>query len=907
MRNNTTSIWKGNITRDWNWPLRVGIYESSGILAARLRKVYWPGQLTITRKISRTNTKLDILFINSVADIKRFLNQNSNNLIAGIVIVNVDRSSYIKLTTQSANELALHLRERTKSAGVIYFSSNFPIEDWYDQFVINLSHNFGVIDAIRSVPKTYTTAFATKDLNKLTRLSVVVDRLIHQILDARILSTKKIPVRQSDGQRIQMNLLEVAYYFEYNFKSLPYTHESGTASTIKEVSMALSRKPKNGRGLPPIPRPDSTMKGFRYPHISLLTGKKHQEVYRDFPGKPTAKKKAAKKQSPPGEGRRLPVRHYKDDKSPGTSSGKRLVRKDREITRRPVKKAAAKKAVKKAFEPAVRKSSGIKTKKVEKKLQPRYLQAAFRKPRSKSLETTHLPPNTKYELGIKIAQQDTQFLPVTTKFPDKGLFKEKHIKEVTIDLEVRFSNAPIPIHKKLTLPRSGESEIVYFKLTTPKKSGILQTEILAYHCNRLLQHAKLSISVVKAGTKTYKKSTFNVEAVLRKELQNIEDRPKFGGTMIFPADPDNKPVAGRCGNNSLPFRFTPAMKSVVDKIKEIIEDLALTSGPAKLTDDSNQELLKKLANQGSLLYSTYLKNMDLKGPLQLVNNTGDYLPLDFAYTLLAPDQNSKLCQYAVDALKEGECRGCIKTVNDQRNNICPFGFWALSQIVERHHYQPGATTDKADYILEVEPCKDRQELALLKNALHGASDKVNAGNKSLTKTVCNTIGKHCGKITTAKNWKSWSQAVPGNPDSLILIVHVEENPVTSVDALEIGSDLLDQTQLDARYIPAAKNGKGPFFILIGCETTKTDAYMFDTVGQLFRNGAAIVVSNFTEILGEQAAEVVMQLVELLKQNAGKEIRFGEVMLKLRQQLVAKGLLVGLSVLAHGDTDWKIKV
>jgi hypothetical protein len=215
-----------------------------------------------------------------------------------------------------------------------------------------------------------------------------------------------------------------------------------------------------------------------------------------------------------------------------------------------------------------------------------------------------------------------------------------------------------------------------------------------------------------------------------------------------------------------------------------------------------------------------------------------------------------------------------------------------------------ADSTESDYVLKSDPGKQRTALKIFGNVLHGASNKLNDAQKGLTGKLGNELKKNC-KVTLARDWKQWATAVPNDPDSLVLVVHVENNPETEVDALEIGKELLDQNQLDERYIPVPHKGKAPFVILFGCESTNTDAYLFDTVKQLFNNGAAIVVSNFTKILGDQAAAMLIQLVELLKKKPVKDQRFGEVMLRLRQLLVSEGLVGGLSILCHGDTDWKI--
>ena len=68
-----------------------------------------------------------------------------------------------------------------------------------------------------------------------------------------------------------------------------------------------------------------------------------------------------------------------------------------------------------------------------------------------------------------------------------------------------------------------------------------------------------------------------------------------------------------------------------------------------------------------------------------------------------------------------------------------------------------------------------------------------------------------------------------------------------------------------------------------------------------------MITNFTKIRGAQAADIVICLMEILKVYKGKEATFGEIMLKLRQELLAQGIMASLALLTYGDADWKIKI
>jgi hypothetical protein len=142
---------------------------------------------------------------------------------------------------------------------------------------------------------------------------------------------------------------------------------------------------------------------------------------------------------------------------------------------------------------------------------------------------------------------------------------------------------------------------------------------------------------------------------------------------------------------------------------------------------------------------------------------------------------------------------------------------------------------------------------------------------------------------------------------MILVVHIEKDDDNDVDQLEIGDkQLLVQNNFDHVKIGSPSPEHPPFMIVIGCETASVENYGFDISSQLITEGAAVVLSNFTKIRGRHAGPIVIKLVEYLKENAGKEISFGTIILKLRQYLLSKGIMVSLALVAQGDADWKLK-
>jgi hypothetical protein len=194
---------------------------------------------------------------------------------------------------------------------------------------------------------------------------------------------------------------------------------------------------------------------------------------------------------------------------------------------------------------------------------------------------------------------------------------------------------------------------------------------------------------------------------------------------------------------------------------------------------------------------------------------------------------------------------------------------------------------------------------VFRTPIYAASGRVDQGKAGLRKDVFTRIETDFGRVYEAETWKKWAEITEEHhPDSIILIVHTKQHPELLVDQLEIGNeDFLVQNYLGEKYIDSSKH---PFTVVIGCEVIGTDNQGFDISSEFLAKGSSVVLSNFTKIRGRQAGEIVMKLSEFLKLNKGKEILFGEVVLKLKQYLLAEGIMAGLAVVCYGDADWKIK-
>ena len=98
----------------------------------------------------------------------------------------------------------------------------------------------------------------------------------------------------------------------------------------------------------------------------------------------------------------------------------------------------------------------------------------------------------------------------------------------------------------------------------------------------------------------------------------------------------------------------------------------------------------------------------------------------------------------------------------------------------------------------------------------------------------------------------------------------------------------------------------PIVLLIGCETDSAKLDLENSVTAFQDAGAVIIVSTIATILGRHAGPAAAAIVEELKNHEGKvDATFGDVMLKVRQRLLAKGVPMVLGLTSYGDADYRI--
>jgi hypothetical protein len=150
-----------------------------------------------------------------------------------------------------------------------------------------------------------------------------------------------------------------------------------------------------------------------------------------------------------------------------------------------------------------------------------------------------------------------------------------------------------------------------------------------------------------------------------------------------------------------------------------------------------------------------------------------------------------------------------------------------------------------------------------------------------------------------------------------MIVHTDLSD-DELEKMEIGDgSWLTVVDMDEDYItpdPAAP----PIVLLLGCETGAPGVGFAGFVSRCLEYGAAVVVAAGAKIHSAHAVPVARAFVDALHRESAagtgsalgaasmrSAATFGEVMRRVKCDLLAEGLPMVLTLTAHGDADWRL--
>lgn len=506
-------------------------------------------------------------------------------------------------------------------------------------------------------------------------------------------------------------------------------------------------------------------------------------------------------------------------------------------------------------------------------------------------------PTWQYRVFVRIGMPDRGWASVEKPFPS---LSETETHELTV-IFWEPTVSPDPQVQLLRLPPKGNSSEVRFAFPAAEGLKSIAARITVIHRNRVLQTGLLRASLPALSW------NFGLDAAPRTRLEGLSGRSRFDLALVLNHDAEGIPrLTAVAGDRAV---VIPVGESAVEALTRALGDQIsrIADRPERyetLQSEGTEELLRTLAQHGGLLHQ-YLSGFEMLGRLeQAAGNQprihltaarpDSFFPVELLYRFEIPEDTARLCSHALTALRQGACPA--ECPSEKSETVCPLGFWGMCRIIERHNHRLVDKRPATGFDLRQEPTRPRSLLDVSGRALLAASDAASRHDSGAVQTLLDALRRR-GPAERVESWKDWSARVTADhPRLLVLLPHHERRD--GFEVLEIGSaDALKIVK--PRHVHA-----GSIVLLMGCETNLAKIAFDSFVIQFILNGAAIVVSTIATILGRHASPATARLVELLDEEAREEnSTFGEVMLRLRQKLVAEQTPMALGLTAYGDADW----
>jgi hypothetical protein len=557
-------------------------------------------------------------------------------------------------------------------------------------------------------------------------------------------------------------------------------------------------------------------------------------------------------------------------------------------------------------------------KEIPRKYQDRRIQAQVLELPGEEQQRVALKPSASYGVDVRIGPPAEEWESAAKPFPMENLPPS----ETGHDLTVVFTEprvCPEPQVDKLFLPPQGATASIRFYFRTTNSLESVNARITVLHRNRVIQTAILKAPVALSGTRG-KGIRVDLEARVLSDLDNLWQRQDFDAALVLNHANDGQAYAtAMADQQAVMFSLDEAsLRQTIDTLNGELTTLAddPDSYPKDIAAAPTTKLLNMLAIHGRLLYNHlfvyrggngWLLGKDKK-KIQIVSTRLESnLPLEFLYDYAAPNEDAKLCAYAKKSLATGQCDKSCGGMKNKKTVVCPLGFWGLNRVIERHAFDGTVNLQGNTYALKAAATSQRQPLQVLQSSLFAASGEVDKARKGTIKRLEKVLKTTTKRADYVLSWKDWVKKVKSNsPTLLLLLSHTEFDEESKMSALEISKlPRLRIVDIVEKYVRKPGTNTRPLVMLVGCKTNAPDNLLHSFV-PAFGTYAAIVLSTGATVLAIQAAQVATEVVRALSKLPKKrEATFGDVMLDVRRQLLAKGVPMVLCLSAYGDADWKL--
>jgi hypothetical protein len=568
----------------------------------------------------------------------------------------------------------------------------------------------------------------------------------------------------------------------------------------------------------------------------------------------------------------------------------------------------------------------------------RYLLADLEDPVDQSPVPAPLP-NADYDLAVRIATPAQQPPPGTPAFPAAELFPDDGPDSVELTVVVTkrtlsAGEAHIGQHGIVTLPRIGDSTTARFPVSTGPAGSVIDLRVAVLHRNRIVQ---TGLFWAEVGSPTA--PTFTPEAAVRDADLDLAFTTEHQAALILNHSTRDVPTTSVITPVGVETLSADELEGVVGEISALLDRLVADpdsfGGDGEGTTDYHgeafEDLMVRLARKGWGLHEALFGRLGVVSPdaaaelkaarrisILAVKPSSAY-PLELLYDRRIADGFGAgkvgLCKHAPAHAADGNCPGNCDGA-DTGAVVCPFGFWGVRKIIERHI--GGAAPERSGrYKLAIGPDVERHRLRLV-GGLAAAADRANDNDASAWSAAAPRLG---ASFQLAESWrelgeKAFALRKSGQPaDILMLVTHTNRTPEGveleigdgDARAIDLSWDPLVLREPEA-FVGAAAGRPNPVVMVLGCSTAGKGSDIYGAPTRFLSEGAPAVVASITTVLGRHIVPVAVRLLEelrLLAAAGGYGSLLGEAMLAARRMCLLEGNAAVLALVSFGDTDWQL--
>lgn len=497
-----------------------------------------------------------------------------------------------------------------------------------------------------------------------------------------------------------------------------------------------------------------------------------------------------------------------------------------------------------------------------------------------------LPPVSPGLLELKIALPPEGAIAADKTFPTPP----ETGPSVTLDIRVESGLWSTAQHQQISLPLSRvdqPSTSAVFEFTTGESGTVAEFDIVVSHHNRPLQAAMLSAAV--RSTRLPSERITLVTYPLSTPARPIPNAPMIDVAL----DGRGPELRNASTGASVPL-------TAIDDLLDSIELHASTSlgrddAPDDLEDQRSVDLLIQLARMGSELH-TQLRGLGLDQATSidvLVMPTTRIFPLELVYEGPAPLPGAIRCAHHRDrAPPIGEaCR------HASPRQVCPYSFWGAHRRISRTVQMESDTR----------PVTARQ--VVIDDVLWGAAKQADHGappGRLPTQAIRDAALQwfNAAQHDPVTSWREWrKQVATRHPGLLVLLAHTELSQ--REPALLIGTQsLLARPDVSSKVVRCPDDA-APIVVLMACASGSQGDAFGSLPGTFTAHGAGAVVATLTKIAGRHGAIASAEVMRALSSAGAQGRSVGDALLEVRRALIAQGVLLGLLLVGHGNTEIEV--